>query len=137
MVINDKWETLGDSAIQLTQYYTKSETDTAIADALDSLKVDGRDLKTYIDAQDAATSTAAVTAANGYTDAASSTLNAAIVAVDNKFANYYDKDGIVGLGYATITQVSAASAAAVAEANGYTDTAIAGINKELEGYATI
>ena len=59
-------------------------------------------LKAYIDAQDDAHQAAAVTAANGYTDAASNTLSAAIVDVDNKFANYYDKDDIAALGYATV-----------------------------------
>lgn len=167
MVINGKWETIGDSDVQLVNYYTKSETDAAIEAAVnafdggfgdDGLKAyidaqddahqaaaeatasaytdaqiaaaltglpEGSKLVAYIDAQDDATSTAAVTAANGYTDAASNTLSAAIVAVDNKFANYYDKDGIAALDYATVTYVDTTSAAAVTEANGYTDQQLA------------
>lgn len=35
MVINGKWETIGDSDVQLVNYYTKDETDAALANYFD------------------------------------------------------------------------------------------------------
>lgn len=99
--------TKGEIDTTIGSYYTKGEVDATLADYVTTDDFNGSianyALTTYVDAQDGST----LTSANEYTDAAvataSNALNASIAAVDGKFANYYDKDGIAGLGYATVT----------------------------------
>ena len=82
MVINGKWETIGDSDVQLVNYYTKAETDAAIEAAFNDFDDGFGDsgLKAYIDAQDDAHQAAAEATAKKYTDDA--------------LVNYIDKDDI-------------------------------------------
>lgn len=120
MYIEGKWEIVGDSNIDFSNYYTKGDVDTKLGSYYTKGEVDATladyvttddfngsianyALTTYVDAQDSATLTSANTYADAAVSTASSALNASIAAVDGKFANYYDKDGIAGLGYATVT----------------------------------
>ena len=98
MYIEGKWEIVGDSNIDFSNYYTKGEVDTKIGSYYTKGEVDAAladyALTTYVDAQDGST----LTSANAYADAAvstaSSALNDSITAVDGKFASYYDKDTV-------------------------------------------
>lgn len=94
MYIEGKWEIVGDSNIDLSNYYTKGEVDTKIGSYYTKGEVDAAladyALTTYVDAQDGSTLTSANAYADAAVSAASSALNDSITAVDGKFASYLD-----------------------------------------------
>lgn len=128
MYINSKWEKIGDSATDLTNYYTKTETDNVIANADVPTKV-----QSAIDsAKNEAISTAA-TDATTKANAAKSDAISAVTGTDDT-AKTTAKDGTVT--YADTVKGAKAYAkdqadAAVSTANAHTDAEVQTVNTSI------